>query len=403
MPRGHRGGARPGGWGALQTPRPSSGGGPPSWPPGGQPPPTPPNAAPPDGRSPSHAPAELTGALRERYVATLDRSFDTYRAWLPKLRAFYERKFPRDPAESETVYRMTIRAKALDTLRGMLPAATTSNVGIYGTGQAYEQLLLRMRAHPLQEARAYADLMLAELRKVIPAFLKRVDVPERGGVWSAYFEETRKETREVAGRLLKADSAAKKVPSIAPEDEVTLTDFDPDGEVKVVAAALYAVSSRPDAELLAVARAMTPDERNAVMAAYVGKRLNRRHRPGRAFERTSYRFDVLCDYGAFRDLQRHRLLTMQWQRLTPSHGYEVPEEVRAVGAAADWVRVMEASATLHGQVLEACGEDVAQYAVAMAYRIRFVMDMNAREALHTIELRSGPQGHPVYRRVAQQM
>src|SRR5881628_3146328 len=156
-----------------------------------------------------HVPAELTGALRERYVATLDRSFDIYRVWLPQLRAFFERKFPRDPAEAETVYRMTIRAKALDTLRGMLPAATTSNVGIYGTGQAYEQLLLRMRAHPLQEVRAYADLMLAELRKVIPAFLKRVDVPERGGVWSAYFEETRKEMREVAGRLLHADSAAK--------------------------------------------------------------------------------------------------------------------------------------------------------------------------------------------------
>src|SRR2546428_1695270 len=177
----------------------------------------------PDGRYRYHVPAELTGVLRERYVATLDRSFDTYRAWLPKLRAFYERKFPRDPAESETVYRMTIRAKALDTLRGMLPAATTSNVGIYGTGQAYDQLLLRMRAHPLHEVRTYADLMLAELRKVIPAFLKRVDVPERGGVWSAYFEETRKEIREVAGRLLNADAAAKKVPSVALAAEVNVT------------------------------------------------------------------------------------------------------------------------------------------------------------------------------------
>src|SRR3989475_9497766 len=166
-----------------------------------------PYAARPDGRYRYHAPAELTGALRARYVATLDRSFDTYRVWLPKLRAFYEKKFPRDPAESETVYRMTIRAKALDTLRGMLPAATTSNVGIYGTGQAYEQLLLRMRAHPLLEVRAYADLMLAELRKVIPAFLKRVDVPERGGIWSAYLEETRRETREGARRVLGAGGA----------------------------------------------------------------------------------------------------------------------------------------------------------------------------------------------------
>src|SRR2546428_7183548 len=157
-----------------------------------------------------HVPADLTGALRERYVATLDRCFDTYRAWLPKLRAFYETKFPRDPAEAEGVYRMTIRAKALDTLRGLLPAATTSNVGIYGTGQGFEQLLLRMRAHPLREARDYAGLMLVELRKVIPAFLKRVDMPERGGAWSAYLEETRKETREVARRLAPAPEAAPR-------------------------------------------------------------------------------------------------------------------------------------------------------------------------------------------------
>src|SRR5437879_5102431 len=222
----------------------------------------------PGGRYRYHVPAELTGALRERYVATLDRCVDTYRAWLPKLRVFYERKFPRDPAESEAVYRVTIRAKALDTLRGMLPAATTSNVGVYGTGQAYEQLLLRMRAHPLREVRTYADLMLIELRKVIPAFLKRVDVPARGGAWSAYLEETRNETREVAGRLLNERSAVARTASVGLEDDVTLTDFDPDGEVKVVAAALYAVSSRPDAELLEAARAMTRDERDAVLAAY---------------------------------------------------------------------------------------------------------------------------------------
>src|SRR5256712_12343744 len=357
----------------------------------------------PDGRYRYHVPAELTGVLRERYVATLDRSFDTYRAWLPKLRTFYERKFPRDPAESETVYRMTIRAKALDTLRGMLPAATTSNVGIYGTGQAYEQLLLRMRAHPLQEVRAYANLMLVELRKVIPAFLKRVDVPERGGAWSAYFEETRKEMREVAGRLLNADAGAKKVPSVALAAEVNVTDFDPDGEVKVVAAALYAVSSRPDAELLAVARAMTPDERNAVMAAYVGKRLNRRHRPGRAFERTSYGFAVRGDDGAFRDLRRPRLLTLEWQRLTPRHGRVVPEAIAEAGAAEDWDRGLAESAELHNAIETAGLPEVASYAVSMAYRVRFYMEMNAREAMHLIELRTTPQGHPSYRRICQTM
>jgi len=359
----------------------------------------------PDGRYRYHVPAELGGPLRERYVATLDRAFDVYRGWLPRLCAFFERKFPRDQAESESVYRMTIRAKALDTLRGMLPAATTSNVGIYGTGQAYEQLLLRMRAHPLREVRDCADRMLVELRKVIPAFLKRVDVPERGGVWSTYLEETRRDTRDVASRLVERGRAS--IPSgglpDAAGDEVTLTDYDPDGEVKVIAAALYAISSRPDAELVEIARRMTADERNAVLAAYVGKRLNRRHRPGRAFERTAYRFDVLGDYGAFRDLQRHRLLTLEWQRLTPRHGYVVPEAVAEAGAAEEWRSVLAESAELHDAIEAAGLPDVASYAVSMAYRVRFYMAMNAREAMHVIELRTTPQGHPSYRRICQTM
>jgi len=353
-----------------------------------------------------HVPAELTGALRERYIATLDQSFDVYRAWLPTLRAFFEGKFPRDPAEAESVYRMTIRAKALDTLRGLLPAATTSNVGIYGTGQGYEQLLLRMRAHPLREVRDYADLMLVELRKVIPAFLRRVDVAERGGAWSAYLEETRRETREIARRLVEPASAAASRttgPVGGEAEEVTLSDVDPDGELKVVAAALYAVSSRGDAELLEAARRMTRDERAAVLAAYVGKRLNRRHRPGRAFERTSYRFDVLGNYGAFRDLQRHRLLTLEWQRLTPRHGHVVPDAIADAGAAGDWGRVMDESAKLHDAIEAAGLPEVASYAVAMAYRVRFYMEMNAREAMHVIELRTAPQGHPAYRRICQLM
>src|SRR5262249_55589531 len=145
----------------------------------------------PGGRWRCHVPAELTGALRERYVATLDAAFTTYASWLPRLREFYALKFPRAADDSESAYRMTIRAKPLDTLRGLLPAATTSNVGIYGTAQAYEGLLLRMRAHSLAEVRACADAMLRELRKVIPAFLKRVDAPDRGVVWSTYFAETR--------------------------------------------------------------------------------------------------------------------------------------------------------------------------------------------------------------------
>jgi hypothetical protein len=148
---------------------------------------------------------------------------------------------------------------------------------------------------------------------------------------------------------------------------------------------------------------MSPSERRRILSAYVGQRTNRRHKPGRAFERTAYRFDVLCDYGAFRDLQRHRMLTVEWQDLSPLHGYEVPVAIEAAGARDDWERVMQTSASAHAELRDRGLGPVAQYAVAMAYRIRFVMQMNAREALHLIELRSTPQGHPVYRRVAQRM
>ena len=334
--------------------------------------------------------------LESQFTGALDRAFETYARWLGPMQDFYRRVFPQDPGDSDFVYRSSIRAKACDALRGLLPAATRSNVGIFGTGQAYEQLLLRMRANPLEEVRRYADMMLTELRKVIPAFLRRVDVEDRGVAWSDYLARTGEETAAVAEDLL--GSAEPE-----PRPDVALTDWDPEGEVKVVAAALYPSSRLPDDRLLAEARRMGAEDRARVLKAYVGDRVNRRHKPGRAFERTGYRFDVLCDYGAFRDLQRHRMLTIEWQDLTPDHGFEIPQEVAEAGADADWTRTMNDSGELWHELKEAGAGPAAQYAVAMAYRVRFVMQLNAREAMHLIELRSTPQGHPVYRRVAQEM
>ena len=343
-------------------------------------------------------PAELDGhPLRATSIETLNATFAIYAKWIDPLRAWFERKYPRVASDSDAIYRSAIRAKALDTLRGMLPASTQSNVGIYGTGQGYEALLLRMRAHPLAEVRDCADAMLVELRQIIPAFLTRVDQPDRGGKWSQYLADTRMRVLECAARIDRDSGPA------ASAEEVTLTDFDPDGELKVVAAALYAQSQRSDAELLDIVRRMTANERAAILLAYVGERTNRRHKPGRAFERTAYRFDILTDYGAFRDLQRHRLLTIDWQALTTSHGYSEPDAIVDAGGGADWREVMERSASLYEGLVHAGMPLVAQYAVSMAYRFRFVMDMNAREAMHVIELRTAPAGHPAYRRVCQRM
>ncbi len=351
----------------------------------------------PDGRWKYHLPAEIEDeTLRRRYEVVLDEAFSTYARWIDPLQAFCRERFPKAAADSDAAYRAAIRSKSLDLLRGLLPAATQSNVGIYGTGQAYENLLLRMRASPLAEVRRCADAMLIELRRVIPAFLVRIDRSDRGGRSSQYLADTRTATASVARQLM-----AGLEPEAEPE--VVLTDFDPEGEVKVVAAALYASSDLPDDQLLRVARRMSVHDRAAVLRAYVGERSNRRHKPGRAFERTSYRFDILADYGAFRDLQRHRLLTLEWQTLSPRHGNVEPEAIQEAGAHDDWVRVMEASASLHDALASSGLADVAPYAVAMAYRVRFYMEMNAREAMHVIELRSAPQGHPAYRRICQTM
>jgi hypothetical protein len=147
---------------------------------------------------------------------------------------------------------------------------------------------------------------------------------------------------------------------------------------------------------------MTPEERLEVVRAYAGERTNRRHKPGRALERPRYRFDVLADYGAFRDLQRHRTLTIEWQALSPRHGYTRPEAVDAAGVAGRFDEAMARSAALH-DVLHDRFPAEAPYAVCLAYKVRFVLDLNARAAMHLLELRSSPQGHPAYRTVAQDM
>ncbi|HET6712312.1 MAG TPA: FAD-dependent thymidylate synthase [Actinomycetota bacterium] len=344
-------------------------------------------------------PPELDGTpAGERYEAFLDEAFTTYGRMYEPMATWFKERHPKQEGDSDFVYRQTILAKTCDTLRVLLPAGTRSNLGIYATGQSYEQLLMRLAVHPLAEMREYGELMKVELRKVIPEFLKRVDVEERGVAWSRYWDANRERVEDLTARVL-SDAGAK------PEhrDEVTLVDFDPEGETKIAAAVLYGASAMPDDQLLALARSMPREQVAEILRASVGDRSNRRHKPGRSWERTSYRFDVLCDYGAFRDLQRHRPLTIEWQRLTTEHGYQTPPQIDEAGLRADWERVMQASAETERALLDAGFTEQAQYAVSMAYRIRFVMQMTAREAMHLTELRSQPAGHPVYRRVAQTM
>ncbi|HET7719126.1 MAG TPA: FAD-dependent thymidylate synthase, partial [Acidimicrobiales bacterium] len=214
--------------------------------------------------------------------------------------------------------------------------------------------------------------------------------------WRDYFEDRESAMAAVAERLVGPDVEPETVA------EVSLVDFDPDAEVKTVASMLYAYTELPERQLEDRVRAMSVDDRLAVIRAYEGDRKNRRHKPGRALERSYYRFDVLADYGAFRDLQRHRMLTLEWQKLTPGHGYVRPEAVDAAGQTAAFDDTMARSAALYDALADDFPEQ-ASYAVALAYKVRFYLHLNARSAMHVLELRSTPQGHPAYRRVAQEM
>ncbi len=343
-------------------------------------------------------PPEIAASpLAPRYLEYMEESFATYSDLVASLTTFYQQRFPKQPSDSNMVWNSTIRAKACDTARGLLPASTLSNVGIYGTGQAYEMALMRMQAHPLDEVRSYGQMMLEELRKVIPSFLTRVDLPDRGIAWSGYLDTTRKALEELA-----PGSRENRHPGEQPA-KVTLTDWDPDAETKLAAASLYAVSELADSDLLTYVEGLSTEERSRIIGALVGDRTNRRYKPGRAMERPVYRFDIACDFGAFRDLQRHRMMTLDWQRLSTRLGYLVPEDLEEAGGRDRFVGLLDRAGELYELTRDQLGQDVAQYVVPFAFHIRFMMEMNAREAMHMIELRTQPAGHPSYRQVAAEM
>lgn len=343
-------------------------------------------------------PELLAGPHRERYVAAMDGLFDAYNHIYKTVRDRIRSGIDADDAAANRA----ALAAAKDMVRGLLPAGTISNVGIFGSPQAYEQLILRMRSDELPEARAYAELILGELIKVIPDFLTRLQRPDRGGVWVEYRRSRQAALQAAAARLDQDSQHQRPGSAITGGDGVRLLRWDDDAEDRIIAAALYSRSSRPLDQILSQVQSLPSEGKLELFRASVGDRRNRRHRPGREFEAAEYEFEIISDYGAFRDLQRHRLLTIDWQRLSPGLGYDIPDEVEDLGLGGNWRDATERAEDAYAAVLEAHPPQ-AQYLVTMAHRVRYLMRMNAREAMHLIELRSSPQGHPSYRAVAQAM
>ncbi|HLQ16254.1 MAG TPA: FAD-dependent thymidylate synthase [Candidatus Eisenbacteria bacterium] len=337
----------------------------------------------PDGRYLFYRGPELA---HPEYEPAADALFTAYSGLVEPVTEAIRNRFPLEPGETDRAWKSATRAKALDLLRGLLPAGSLTNLGLFGNGRAFEYLITKMAAHELPECRQVATDLHRELALVIPAFVKRA-LDERYGRPSAErMARVRKDTASLAphGKVQIPDGPS-----------VRLVEYDQDAERKVVAAAVFSHSNTGlDLETVDHAR---------VLEALLGDRANRRHRVPRALEHAQYTFEIVANFGAYRDLHRHRMLTQDRQVLGTSLGYDLPPGIGDLGLGGRFAAAVEAAAAVHARLEGDAGPALAQYIVPLAFRVRWYFRVNLREVYHLCELRTTPQGHPDYRWVAQEM
>lgn len=340
-------------------------------------------------------PDYLKSHVKKRYKKTMDEIFDLYSSLVHSLTNYVQKRSSVPEEDRDMAWRLATRAQACDAARPLLPVATKATVGIFASGQALESLIMHLMSDDLPEARTTGQKMLKEARKTIAMFLERADRPDRGGALIAYRAASAKKVKDLSEKYLSDTYSADMEP-------VRLTSVWPKNELDVVADILYEHSHKSLEELKSEVESLSYEQKAKIIKAYIGERLNRRHKPGRAFEKIHYSWDVLCDYGIFRDLQRHRMVDdMNWQLLTPRYGYDTPELVEEAGLSDKFDACFDKSLELYSYLQAEGYELEAQYATLLGHKMRWKMTFNAREAYHLIELRTSPQGHPGYRKIGQ--
>lgn len=350
-----------------------------------------------DGNYKYYTPENFDHKTSQNYKKAFDRVFDLYSDMVHRLTDYVQSNSTVPPNERDAAWKGATRAQACDAVRPVLPVATKATVGIYASGQALESLIMHLLADELEESRTTGRKLLEHGRKVVPTFLERADKPDRGGAMIAYRANTRQTVAQYAGKYL-PDSHADI------SDAVQLVSFWPKNEMDLLPDMLYEHSSLSLKDIRMEIDKWPIKQKEKVFAAYMGERLNRRHKPGRAIEKAHYSWDIVCDYGIFRDLQRHRMVDdLGWQTLTPRYGYETPKLIDEAGLNDLFEECFEISLRLYSD-LQAAGYALeAQYATLLGHKMRWKVTYNAREAFHLHELRTTPQGHPGYRKLVQQM
>jgi len=344
-----------------------------------------------------YTPAYLSHTVKQKYTHTIDKIFDLYSTLVRDLTDYVRAHSDVPKQDQDIAWQGATRAQACDAIRPVLPVATKSTVGIYASGQALESLIMHLLSDQLPEARETGEKLLHESRKVIPTFLERADKPDRGGACIAYRAGTNKTVQGLAEKYLPQVYGQQS-------ENVQLTGIWPRNELDIVADMLYEQSHMSLQEIQEAVSKWSYSKKEKVFLAYMGERLNRRHRPGRALEKVHYSWDLICDYGIFRDLQRHRMVDdLEWQLLTPRYGYDIPQLVDEAGLTEQFETCFDLSVALYSDLQAAGYELEAQYATLLGHKMRWKVTYNAREAFHLHELRTTPQGHPGYRKLVQEM
>lgn len=344
-----------------------------------------------------YVPQNLDDKTSKYFKDCMDHIFELYSEMVHKLTDYVQSTSLVPEKERDAAWKGATRAQACDAARSVLPVATKATVGIYASGQALESLIMHLLSDELNESRDTGKKLLEEARKVLATFLERADKPDRGGAMVAYRANTRKAMAELAHANL-PDAHASET------EAVQLVSFWPKNEMDLLPDMLYVHSSLPLAQIDEHVRSWTFEKKEEVFKAYLGERLNRRHKPDRAIEKAHYSWDLVCDYGIFRDLQRHRMVDdLQWQSLTPRYGYETPKLIDEAGLNEMFDECFDISLKLYSELQSAGYGQEAQYATLLGHKMRWKVTYNAREAFHLHELRTSPQGHPGYRKLVQKM
>ncbi|MBA3815785.1 MAG: FAD-dependent thymidylate synthase [Parachlamydiaceae bacterium] len=341
-------------------------------------------------------PVLMTSAYRDIYINTCNMLFETYSRLIPPLTAMIDDKLPKDPGISKAAYTAALRAKVLDCLRGLLPASTLTNMGIYGNGRFFEQLINKLNVSNLAESQDIGKRMHEELSKVLPSFVRRAHPSHHTHKsFSQFFEAMETEIHAVTER--NAHFAEK-----TEEPGVRMTSFDPEAVVKVAAALLFTHGNRGLPELLEHCKRLPEEELARILDAGCESRENRRHKSPRALEHANFTFEIIADFGVYRDLHRHRMLTQERQLLGCDYGFYVPKEIVDTDLEAEYLSALHKAKEVFNLIATELPEE-AQYLVPMAYNVRWYFHINLRALQWLCELRASAAGHPNYRLVAQMM